>query len=291
MAFSSYASSWSPCFSAGSAIASILPSVFDSTALSDTIVRRHDLAEASRHYSLIQVDISIAENQRTPAVFLGSGASYRVFLRKFPQWDHLVALKQIKSKTSPGRENFTPDIEEQRHTILREILLLGQFKGHPNIVELLGWGQPAITSLNNPDYLASDYETAYLITEYAPLGDLCSFLLESERQLSTKQLFKVCADVAEGLRSLHSHRIVHGDVKASNILVFEDAPGQYLSKISDLGFSINVDVDGPDTPYRGTFLYNAPEVNDPGSQRLQNIDLLACDIWSFGLLVWTVFKR
>lgn len=211
-------------------------------------------------------------------------------MRKLPQWENVVAIKQIISKTSPGGGKIAPDIEEQRYTILRELLMLGQFKGHPNIVELLGWGQPR-ASHNGPDYLSSDYETAYLITEYAPLGDLYSFLQEKERRLSTEQLIKICADVAEGLHALHSHRIVHGDIKASNMLIFENAPGQFLSKISDLGFSIKLDVDDPDTPFRGTYQYNAPEINDPGSRNLKDIDLLACDIWSFGLLVWNVFQR
>lgn len=91
---------------------------------------------------------------------------------------------------------------------------------------------------------------------------------------------------------MHSQRMIHGDVKTANVLIFEEdcGRGQFTAKISDLGFSISLDFDDQNACYRGTDLYNAPEVRGQGPRRLQDLNLLACDVYSYGLLVWTVFN-
>jgi serine/threonine protein kinase len=207
MAFSSYASSDNPLPSASSIIASVLPSVYDTSVISDAFVREQDLVEASEHYSLLQVNMNrlapIAYS--FPPVFLGSGASYRVYMRKLPQWSELVAVKYIKSKASPGLVENVPSVELQRTTILREILVLGQFKDHPNIITLLGWGQSG-GNLNPTNVDWSINNNVCLITEYAPLGNLQSFLQERGYILQSNQLLKISAGVAEGIRALHSRQ-------------------------------------------------------------------------------------
>ena len=270
-----------------SAIASALPSVFDATALSDILIQENDLIKASELYSLPQVALFGMDAISFPPVFLGSGASYRVYMRKFEEWETPVAIKHVKSRASPGDVENVPSLAEQRLTILREIHTLGQFKGHPNIVNLLGWGSNTLEGAFGGEV------NAFLITEYAPLGNLDSFLQERGPALEFEQLLKVCADVAEGIEAMHSRRMVHGDVKTANILIFEDTPGsgQLTAKISDLGFSISLDFVDAGACYRGTDLYNAPEVRGQQPCTLQDLDLLACDVYSFGLLVWTVFKR
>lgn len=291
MAFNSYVSSYNSLPSVSSIIASVLPSIFDNTATSDTFVRRQDLVEASKSYSLREVNITKLTNFQYPPVFLGSGASYRVYMLKLPQWKELVAVKYIKSKTSPGHAANGPSVEEQRLTVLREIHVLGQFTGHPNIVTLLGWGQSS--DAEEPLESWIHYGTAYLITEYAPLGNLDSFLKERGNRLQSSQRFKICAGVAEGLRALHSQKIVHGDVKTANILIIELPPGssQYAAKISDLGYAISFGFSAMSAHYRGTDLYNAPEIRIKGQTQGQELDLRACEVYSFGLLVWTVFRQ
>jgi serine/threonine protein kinase len=281
MDFSSYESSNELLEPEWSAVASALPSVFDSAAISDPLIRDDDLFEASKIHSLPRVDIESDTLFEFQPIFLGAGASYRVYMQKFKQWGKPVAVKHIKSTASEGNiENF-PSLGRQRLTVLREIYSLCLFNGHPNITNLLAWGQHNLGEL-----------TAFLITDYASLGSLDSFLRENRGGLKADHLFKICANVAEGIHAMHSQRMVHGDVKTANILIFEDAcdRGQFTAKISDLGFSISLDFDDGDACYRGTNLYNAPEVKGQGSRRLQDLDFLACDVYSYGLLVWSVFK-
>lgn len=281
MDFVSYESSYGPSQPEWSAVASALPSVFDSAAISNTFISDQDLLEASEIYSLPRVDVAKDEYWAYEPVLLGSGASYRVYIQMFKQWDRPVAIKYIRSSASPGNhENLSSAV--QRLTVLREIHSLSLLNGHPNITNLLAWGQHGLGELS-----------AFLITEYAPLGNLDCFLRDHGQRVKAKRLFKICADVAEGIHGMHSQRMIHGDIKTANVLIFQEArhKGYLTAKLSDLGFSINLDFDDGHTCYRGTNLYNAPEVRAGESRRIQDINPFACDVYSLGLLVWTVFKH
>ena len=52
----------------------------------------------------------------------------------------------------------------------------------------------------------------------------------------------LCLDIARGLSSLHQAGLVHGDVKAENVLVCSSPSRRYLAKISDFGFSVVVSI-------------------------------------------------
>ncbi|KAI9695523.1 MAG: hypothetical protein M1836_006440 [Candelina mexicana] len=280
MDFVSYESSYGPPQPEWSAIASVLPSVFDSSGISNTFITDQDLLEASEFYSLPSVDVIKDAYWSYEPVLLGSGASYRVYIQMFRQWNRPVAIKYIRSSASPGNHGNLSSAA-QKLTVLQEIHSLSLLNDHPNITNLLAWGQHGIDN------------SAFLITEHAPLGSLDCFLREHGRRMKAKHLFKICADVAEGIHGMHSQRMIHGDIKAANILIFEEAShkGYLTAKLSDLGFSINVDFDDGHTCYRGTNIYNAPEIRVGESRRIQDINPFACDVYSLGLLVWTVFKH
>lgn len=126
-----------------------------------------------------------------------------------------------------------------------------------------------------------------LITDYAPLGSLDSFLRQNANRLEEDHLFKICQDVALGLGAMHARRIAHGDVKAANVLIFEESShqGHFTAKLGDLGFSVSLDLENGNVCYRGTNLYNAPEIRGEGTKKLRDLNFLACDIYSYGLLV------
>lgn len=72
-----------------------------------------------------------------------------------------------------------------------------------------------------------------------------------------------CAEMAEGLKAVHAARIMHRDVKPSNVLLQrKDAQGGFAVKISDFGSSrqITADISARPTTGMGTKGYQAPEV-------------------------------
>ena len=91
---------------------------------------------------------------------------------------------------------------------------------------------------------------------------------------------------------MHKSNTVHGDIKPANCLLFEVADGRHhvTAKLSDLGFSINLDFH-EEAQYRGTPLYLAPELKMQSQADRKSINYKACDVYSFGLLVWAIFNR
>ncbi|KAG9093924.1 hypothetical protein FS749_013475 [Ceratobasidium sp. UAMH 11750] len=87
-------------------------------------------------------------------------------------------------------------------------------------------------------------------------------------------------DVARGLSHIHSLSIVHGDLKASNVVVGDKGE---IAKICDFGSScIACDCyDGPrDQP--GTVQWDSPEVREDAPRSSSS------DVWAFGCLALEV---
>ena len=78
--------------------------------------------------------------------------------------------------------------------------------------------------------------TCCLVFEYAPggtLGQLVSEAAKADAPFSTAEVTRWLAQLAEALRYMHSRRVVHRDVKASNIFVSRDRD----LKLGDFGIA------------------------------------------------------
>ena len=124
-----------------------------------------------------------------------------------------------------------------------------------------------------------------LVVEYAELGNLRSFLAKGFGR-SLQEKFEICRDIARGLDHLHRCGIVHCDVKDTNMLVCASKEKDFVVKVSDFGFAISLLSNSPQvvgyTPY-----WEAPELHEP----LQRTRLCQLDIYSYGLLLYTVMKN
>ncbi|KAJ7782128.1 kinase-like domain-containing protein, partial [Mycena olivaceomarginata] len=129
-----------------------------------------------------------------------------------------------------------------------------------------------------------------LTSPYYKFGHIGEYL----RQHSGADKRKLLHDVAVGLAFLHDAGVVHGDLKAENILVDKDG----VACIGDFGISRIHGVSGFTTSHRaGTLVYMAPELwayvtrngkDQPPVPRAT----FESDIWMFGLVVvgiWTGF--
>lgn len=149
------------------------------------------------------------------------------------------------------------------HQLWREVEILKRIR-HPNIVAYY-------------DYIETK-DRLYIITERLEGGELFEYILNNgalEEAFACRVLYGVFSAIAY----LHERGVVHRDIKAENLIFFQDGQGQPALKLIDFGFSTIVDRHSAGT-FLGTGGYIAPEIR-------QNKDYTtSVDMWSLGVLVY-----
>ncbi len=129
----------------------------------------------------------------------------------------------------------------------KEAKLLSTLK-HTNIVDIFGSG--------------GDKKNTVIITEYAKGGSLADRMA---RKYSYEKAFKIMIAVVSGLQHAHKHKIIHTNIRPSNILFDEnDVP-----KLTDFGLPAHYE------PQKKKNWYNPPE-HKPSKQG---------DIYSLGVVL------
>lgn len=159
----------------------------------------------------------------------GFGATYKAEISQ----DVVVAIKRLSIGRFQGVQQFHAEIKT-----------LGRLR-HPNLVTLIG-------------YHASETEM-FLVYNYLPGGNLEKFIQERSTR-DWRVLHKIALDIARALAYLHDQcvpRVLHRDVKPSNILLDDDC-NAYLS---DFGLArlLGTSETHATTGVAGTFGYVAPE--------------------------------
>ncbi|KAF5208256.1 Receptor-like protein kinase [Thalictrum thalictroides] len=149
----------------------------------------------------------------------------------------------------------------------RELEILGSIK-HINLVNLRGYCRLPSAKL--------------LIYDYVAMGSLDDILHENgqEKPLNWNARLKIALGSARGIAYLHHDccpRVVHRDIKSSNILLDENLE----PRVSDFGLAkLLVDEDAHvTTVVAGTFGYLAPEYLQSGQASEKT------DVYSFGVLL------
>lgn len=185
-------------------------------------------------------DWEISLDQISEWKWLGSGAQGDVYLGRIG--NEYFAIKKVKDKTEA-------DIKH-----LRKL-------NHPNIVTFKG---VCIQSQFN-----------FIVMEFCPFGQLFD-VLKNGRQIPPPLVIEWTKQIASGMQYLHSHKIIHRDLKSPNVLLtYKDT-----LKISDFGTSRMWTERSTKMSFAGTVSWMAPEVirNEPCSEKV--------DIWSFGVVLW-----
>lgn len=161
----------------------------------------------------------------------GFGATYKAEIAP----GVLVAIKRLAVGRFQGAQQFHAEVKT-----------LGRLR-HVNLVTLIG-------------YHASETEM-FLIYNYLPGGNLEKFIHErSTRGVNWRTLHKIALDIARALAYLHDTcvpRVLHRDVKPSNILLDDD----FNAYLSDFGLArlLGTSETHATTGVAGTFGYVAPE--------------------------------
>jgi len=117
-----------------------------------------------------------------------------------------------------------------------------------------------------------------LVMELMEHGSLYDLTHNRTVEFSGELVIPILRHVAQGLTFLHHHPIVHGDVKAANVLV----DSQFRGKVTDFGLTAKRYASaGP----CGTPFWMAPELLRGGRNSPQS------DVYAFGITIFEVYAR
>ncbi|XP_074643571.1 serine/threonine-protein kinase 36-like [Tubulanus polymorphus] len=185
---------------------------------------------------------------------IGEGSFGRVYKGRKKLSGQVVALKFI-AKT--GRS------EKDLKNLRREIEIM-QGLHNDNIIQML-------------DSFETDKEVV-AVTDYAE-GELFQ-ILEDDGSLPEEQVQAIACQLVSALYYLHSHRILHRDMKPQNILLGKGG----VVKLCDFGFARSMSMNTLVlTSIKGTPLYMSPELVEE-----QPYDHTA-DLWALGCILYELF--
>ncbi|XP_073293268.1 receptor-like protein kinase FERONIA isoform X1 [Primulina huaijiensis] len=163
-----------------------------------------------RRFSL--EEIQLATRNFSQELLIGKGGFGNVYKGIIGNGGETVAIKRLKPSSKQGATEFLTEIET-----------LSELK-HLNLVSLIGY-------CNEPGEMI-------LVYEYLSGGTLSDHLYNLATRknnfscLTWKQCLGICIGAGRGLDYLHTGcEIIHGDVKASNILLDDNL----MAKLSDFG--------------------------------------------------------
>ncbi|XP_057769300.1 cysteine-rich receptor-like protein kinase 42 isoform X4 [Salvia miltiorrhiza] len=221
---------------------------------------RYNLGKISYSYNKSSLNykyetLEKATDYFDPSRKLGQGGAGSVYRGTLPD-GKTVAVKRLFFSTRQWVDEF-----------FNEVNLISGIE-HKNLVKLLG------CSIEGPESL--------LVYEYVPNQSLevCLFDKNRAKILNWKERYNVVVGTAEGIAFLHGgteFRIIHRDIKSSNVLLDENLD----AKIADFGLARNFAADKThlSTGIAGTLGYMAPEYIVKGQLTEK------ADVYSYGVLV------
>ncbi|XP_048226209.1 G-type lectin S-receptor-like serine/threonine-protein kinase SD1-1 isoform X2 [Ricinus communis] len=226
------------------------------------ILEENELAENTQRTEVQIFDlhtISAATNNFNPANKLGQGGFGSVYKGQLHDGQE-IAVKRLSHNSGQGIAEFKT-----------EAMLIAKLQ-HRNLVKLIGY--------------CIQREEQLLIYEYLPNKSLDCFIFDHTRRLvlNWRKRFSIIVGIARGILYLHHDsrlRIIHRDLKASNILLDADMN----PKISDFGMArIFKGEEAQDKTNRvvGTYGYMAPEYVVFGKFSVKS------DVFSFGVILLEV---
>ena len=136
---------------------------------------------------------------------------------------------------------------------------------HPNIIKLY-------------DFFY-DKEKIYLILEFAPNGNLFTFLRRNMNRIPKEKLIHLFLQISSAVKYIHDYGIIHRDLKPENILL----DSNYNAKLCDFGWSTQKSKENPRTTFCGTYEYMAPEIFESRPYDY------TVDIWSLGINIYNIY--
>lgn len=189
---------------------------------------------------------------------IGEGGMAAVYKAHDPKTDRFVAIKFL-----PNQYATDSTLRERFELEARSIAKLG----HPHILPLFAYGE--------------DQNIPYMVMPLMESGTLADRMRAGSFTLT--ELSKILTQIASALDYAHENKIVHRDVKPSNILL-DKAGNAYLS---DFGIARLVGSDGKLT---GSFMIGTPSYMSPEQCKGDKEVPPATDQYALGVTIYEVIS-
>ncbi|KAF2468702.1 TPR-like protein [Lindgomyces ingoldianus] len=191
-----------------------------------------------------------------------------------------IAFKKLKGDDKE-------DHERAYRLLINELSVLGNAAvlAHRNILDLVGisWD------------ISSDEEVwPAFVFEKSPFGDLKNFAsLPVAKNMNLMERVGICVDIGVAIADMHWNHIIHGDMKPENVIIFQEATGEYTAKVMDFGYSSHYASQTERIFIPESQPWTAPEYKPAEnlSRKYLPDEAALMDIFSFGLVcVWFIFE-
>ncbi|KAF7333675.1 Kinase-like protein [Mycena sanguinolenta] len=249
-------------------IATLLVSILSSKSDEESVLRLQ--GDSAQHFLdvaqetldggfMVVPEHNRMERDEYPTFGGGFGDIYRA-----SYGDQHVALKRMRHFLHGS------DLRRIHLEFCREALV---WKGlhHPYILPFLGIDRDSFPT------------TLCMVSPWMKHGSVINYLKTHDHANVDMLLY----EIAQGLEYLHSHAIVHGDLKGANILVKENGS----ACLADFGLSIYSDTSAKtsSTSRGGSLYWMAPELLDPDHFGLQFVRTVATDVYAFGCVCFELY--
>ena len=204
---------------------------------------------------IVKVNGDVATRKYTKGRFLGKGGFARVYEIVNNDTGKRYAGKIVqKSSLTKSRAKQKLMSEIKIHRSLR----------HENIVGF--------------EHFFEDGENVYILLEMCE-NQTMSELMKRRKRLTDLEIRCYANQILSAMKYLHSHRVIHRDLKIGNIFLNE----KMQIKLGDFGLATKLEFEGErKRTICGTPNYIAPEVLDGKSGHSYEVDT-----WSFGVILYT----
>ncbi|XP_065814634.1 mitogen-activated protein kinase kinase kinase kinase 4 isoform X2 [Labrus bergylta] len=191
---------------------------------------------------------------------VGNGTYGQVYKGRHVKTGQLAAIKVMEVT------------EEEEEEIKLEINMLKSYSHHRNIATYYG-------AFIRKGPAGQDHQL-WLVMEYCGAGSVTDLVKKTKGNcLKEDWIAYICREVLRGLSHLHSHHVIHRDIKGQNVLLTENAE----VKLVDFGVSAQLDKTiGRRNTFIGTPYWMAPEVIACDENSEATYDYRS-DLWSLGI--------
>ncbi|KAJ4946128.1 hypothetical protein JOQ06_023802, partial [Pogonophryne albipinna] len=191
---------------------------------------------------------------------VGNGTYGQVYKGRHVKTGQLAAIKVMEVT------------EEEEEEIKLEINMLKSYSHHRNIATYYG-------AFIKKSPAGQDHQL-WLVMEYCGAGSVTDLVKKTKGNcLKEDWIAYICREVLRGLSHLHSHHVIHRDIKGQNVLLTENAE----VKLVDFGVSAQLDKTiGRRNTFIGTPYWMAPEVIACDENPDAAYDYRS-DLWSLGI--------